>query len=257
MSFLISAEAELLKTKRTATFWFTVLGAAFIPTIFLIVFTTNSEEAAGLGADPWNKLFIMGWQILAFFLLPMYIILTSTLIPQIEIKNNTWKQVFSSPQSLGNIFFTKFLTIHIMILLCFVLFNVFMVTVGVVTSLVNPKIPFLSHPIDVQLLLKLNLKVYISTLGISAIQYALSLRFKNFVAPVGIGLAFVIAGIIAMNVHWKHIYKYPYSFPILTVDSLKKPGGGFLENHEWNSIGYLVLFLLIGFFDMRQKKEKG
>jgi len=257
MSFLISAEAELLKTKRTASFWLTLAGAAFIPTIFFIVFTTNPQEAGSLQKDPWNAYFLMGWQILAFFLLPMYIILASTLVPQIEVRNNTWKQVFSSPQSLGNIFFSKFLTIQLMILTCFVLFNMLMLLVGVCVTLINPKLPFLSHPVDAQVLLKLNLKVYISTLGISAIQYALSLRFKNFVAPVGIGLGSVIGGVIAMNVHWKYIDKYPYSFPIQTVDAIKKQGTAFLENHEWNAIGYLILFLLLGFFDMKLRKEKG
>lgn len=257
MSFLISAESELLKTKRTATFWLTLGGAALVPTIFFFVFWNNKEDWSSFQKDPWSTFFSLGWQILSVFLLPMYIILSSTLIPQIEVKNNTWKQVFSSPQPMGNIFFSKFLTIQLMILLCFVLFNILMLAVGAAGSLINTNLNFLSRPIDVQMLLKLNLKMYISTLGISAIQYALSLRFKNFVAPVGVGLALVIGSIIAMNVHWKHIYKYPYAYPMLTLDAIKKHGSGFLENHEWNSIGYLVLFLLIGFLDMKLKREKG
>ncbi len=257
MSFLISTQAELLKTKRTASFWLSVIGAAFIPTLLFIGLITNPDAARNLAKDPWTKFFNMGWQILSVFLLPMYIILVSTLITQIEFKNNTWKQVFASPQSFGNIFFSKFLTIHLMILFCYVLFNTFMLLAAVIGNLINSKYTFLDRSIDWEMLLRLNIRTYISILGISAIQYGLSLRFKNFIAPVGIGLILVIGNIIALNLHWEHIYKYPYSFPALTYDSIQKPGRPFLENHELNSIGYFVFFILLGFLDMKMRKEKG
>ncbi len=258
MSFIISTQSELLKTKRTASFWLSIIGAALIPTIFFLDFTIDPGNAIkDLAADPWKKMFFAGWQILAAFLLPMYIILIATLIPQIEYKNNTWKQVFAAPQTVSNIFFSKFLTIHIMILFCFLLFNLLMILSGVLANLINPKFTFLHRSIDWETILRLNVKTYISILGISAVQYWLSLRFKNFVAPVGIGLALVIGAIIARNFNWAHIYKYPYTYPLLSYDSMKKTSGPFLENHELNSIGYFLFFMLIGFFDVKFRKEKG
>jgi len=259
MSFIISAQAEVLKTKRTASFWLSILAAAFVPGIFFLVFTFNPGDGAvrDFAAEPWRKIFYLGWEFFSAFALPMYIILISTLIPQIEIKNNTWKQVFASPQSLGNIFFSKFAAIHLMILFCFLLFNVFMILTGVLANLGNSKFPFLHTRIDLLLLLRLSVKTYISILGITAIQYFLSLRFKNFVAPVGIGLALVIGGIVALNLHWVHLYKFPYTYPILTANSVKKAGRPILENHEWNSIGYFAFFTLLAFVDMKMRKEKG
>lgn len=256
MSFVLSARAEILKTKRTSSFWLSILGAAFIPVILFIALLTSDADK-GLVQEPWTRFFNMGWQILSVFLLPMYIILVSTLITQIEFRNNTWKQVFASPQSLGNIFFSKFLTIHLMIIFCFLLFNLFMILSAVTGNLFNSKYTFLEHSIDWERLLTLNFKTYISILGITAIQYWLSLRFKNFIAPVGIGLALVIGSIVALNVHWVHIYKYPYSFPILSYDFMQKKNRPFLENHELNSIGYFVFFTLFGFLDMKTRKEKG
>lgn len=257
MNFVISTEAELLKTKRTASFWLSIIGAAFIPTLLFIALFTAPNATKNLAKEPWTKFFSMGWQILSVFLLPMYIILVSTLVTQIEVKNNTWKQVFASPQSLGTIFFSKFLTIHLMILFCFVLFNAFMMLAAVTGSLLNPGLTFLDHSIDWKMLFQLNIRTYISILGISAIQYWFSLRFKNFIAPVGIGLALVIVSIIALNVHWEHIYKYPYAFPTLTYDSVKAGNRPWLENHELNSIGYFLVFTLLGFFDLKMRKEKG
>ncbi len=139
MSFIISTQAELLKTKRTASFWLSIIGAAIIPTILFLNLTIDPGDAVkSLATDPWKKMFLTAWQILAALLLPMYIILIAALIPQIEIKNNTWKQVFASPQTVSAIFFSKFLTIHIMIFSCFILFNVLMIISGLLVNLVNP-----------------------------------------------------------------------------------------------------------------------
>ena len=258
MSFAIATQAELLKTKRTASVWLTVLGAAFIPVLFFTAYLLKPEGSISqLKQTPWNVHFFWGWQAMSIFLFPMYIILICSLIPQIEFKNNTWKQVFAAPQSVGTIFFSKFLTIQLMILFFFLLFNGLMLATGVLVNLVNPKFTFLHHSFDWRALLKLNAKTYIAVLGISAIQYVLSLRFKNFIVPIGIGLALLIGSIISMQVGWEHRFLLPYIHPFLTLQYIKQQNHPALENHEWNAIGYLVLVLLIGFLDMKLRREKG
>ncbi len=258
MSLVISTSAELFKTRRSASFWLSVMGAALIPSIFFLAYFLKPEGAVKeLQATPWETHFLYGWKSLSAFLFPMYVILICTLIPQIEYKNNTWKQVFASPQSFGNIYFSKFITIHCMILFFYLLFNFFMISAGVVVNLLHPEFTFLEKRIDWETLLKLNVKTYISILGISAIQYALALRFKNFIAPMGIGLALLVGAVIALGFRWEHVYKMPFAHPVLTLLSIMKPGRPFLENHELNSMGYFLAFLVIGFLDMRFKKEKG
>lgn len=257
MSLLLSVRAELLKTKRSASFWLTVIGAAFIPVILLLVYIFNAKEVVEeIKGRPWNTHFGFGWNAMSSFLYPMYIILICTLIPQIEYKNNTWKQVFASPQSAGNIFFSKFISIHLMILLLYVLFNLFMILAGVTANLINSGYTFLDRPIDWEALVRLNFKTYISILGISAIQYWLSWRFKNFIAPVGIGLALLIGAIISLGVNWPHVYKIPFAYPALTLKFMKD-NRPLLENHELNSIGCFVFFLLLGMADVKWRKEKG
>lgn len=258
MSLVIATRAEVLKTKRTASVWLTVFGAAFIPALFFTAYLLKPEGSFNqLKQAPWNVHFMWGWQALNIFLFPMYIILICSLIPQIEYKNNTWKQVFAAPQSTGTIFFSKFLTIHFMILFFFLLFNGFMLSAGVIINLLHPKFTFLQHPLHWGALLQLNAKTYVSVLGLSALQYILSLRSKNFIAPIGIGLALLIGSIIAMQVGWEQVYKLPYVHPALTLQFMKLKNRPVLENHEWNAIGYFVLFLAIGFLDMKLRNEKG
>jgi len=257
MSFIISTRAELIKTKRSASFWICVMGSGFIPLIFFLTYVLAPDKnLPRLQLFPWGQHFGQGWQAFSSFLLPMFVILICSLIPQIEFKNNAWKQVFASPQSLGNIFFSKFLTIHMMILFLFLLFNLFMILSAVASNLIISKYVFLKNPLDWVTLWKLNWNTYLSILGMSAIQYWLSLRFKNFIASIGIGLALLITSLIAVP-FWHHVDTLPYAYPILTMKhfSAKTPQG--FPTHEIYSVLYFIGFTLLAFLDMKYRKERG
>ena len=258
MSFAISLQSEVLKTKRSASFWLSIIAAGMMPVLFFLVhYFEPGGSIKALAKDPWGTQFMWAWQSINFFIFPLFVILICALIPQIEFKNNTWKQVFASPQSLGNIYFSKFVTIHLMIFFFYLSFIALMMLSGVMTNLFDSRFHFLKNSIDWQALAKMTFKSYLSILGISAIQYWISLRFKNFIAPMGIGLALLVLAIIARQVGWQHVYKIPFAHPLLTQESFRKTGGPLIQNHEWNSVLYFVAFLLIGFFDQKFKREKG
>ncbi len=258
MSFAIVARAEVLKTKRTASVWLSVLGAGFVPAMLLTFYLMEPQKAVSeLKQIPWEEHFEMGWNIMSAFLCPMYIILICTLIPQIEYRNNSWKQVFAAPQSIGTIFFSKFLTIHLLIVFFFLLFNFFMIGTAIVANSAHADFKFFDKALPVSHLLLLNFKTYISILGISAIQYVLSLRIKNFIAPIGTGLVLLVGGVILQEVGWKHIFKLPYAYPMLTLQFSDMKNRPLLENHEWNSIAWCVAVLAIGFLELKLRKEKG
>lgn len=258
MSLVISVRSEILKSKRTSAFWLTIFGAAFVPGIIMLSYVFSPAMAAKtLAANAWQKHFISGWQNLNTFLFPMFVVLICTLIPQIEFKNNTWKQVFASPQSYGEIFFSKFITIQLLILLFFFTFNVLMILAGMIPGLFNSQLPFLQHPIDWASLMKMSAQTYLSALGISAIQYWLALRFRSFIAPVGIGLALVLGSVIAFSFGWKYANFLPYALPAFTLKSIIKQSESFLKSAEIVSVVFMAEFLIIGFIDLLAKKEKG
>ncbi|MBI1343840.1 MAG: hypothetical protein GC171_12985 [Terrimonas sp.] len=255
-SFIHSLQSEFIKTKRSSSFWLSVIGALFIPVIFFLMYTFKADVFSKDMADmPWQKHFMRGWQSLSSFLLPMFAILTCSLVVQIEYKNNGWKQVFASPQPLGNIFFSKYLSIHGMIIFCIILFNVFMVICAVAVSLINSKYHFLHKPFNIVAIMKLSVKTYISILAIMAIQYWLSLRFKNFIAPIGIGLGLLITSLILLQ--WEHIDWVPYAYPILTFMKASPKNGQVLLPHELHSIIIFVVVTIAAFLDMKYRKERG
>ena len=127
MNLLISLRSEVLKTKRNAAFYFTLIGAAIIPFMFLLNSLTHGlPDEDDSNKDPLNAIFKLSSQMLGIGIFPLFIVLVCTLLSQIEYKNNTWKQVLTSPQTKMNVFLAKFLNIHLLILLFLVSNHLFL-----------------------------------------------------------------------------------------------------------------------------------
>jgi hypothetical protein len=50
-------------------------------------------------------------------ILPLFVILVSTLLPQTEYRSNTWKQLLASPQPLAQLYVSKFLLVQMLVIL--------------------------------------------------------------------------------------------------------------------------------------------
>ncbi|HEU4470750.1 MAG TPA: ABC transporter permease, partial [Flavisolibacter sp.] len=124
MKLLTALRSEMLKTKRTASLYFTPIGAAFIPAIFLLNILTEGDDLNNISKDPLNTIFKLNLERTGLVFFPMFVILVCTLLPQIEYRNNTWKQLFASPQTKSDIFLAKFLNINLLIVI-FLLANLF------------------------------------------------------------------------------------------------------------------------------------
>jgi hypothetical protein len=143
------------------------------------------------------------------------------------------------------------------IVLLFLLFNFFLVLSAVLANLIVPRYGFLKSHVDIVTMWKLNWHIFLSVMGIIAFQYFLSLRFKNFIAAVGIGLALLIASMIAIP-FWDHADTLPYAHPMLTMRNFaSKTNTVSLPRHEIYSVFYFIGFALLAFLDMKYRKERG
>ncbi len=255
-SFIINTKAELLKCRKTAAYWMTLGSGVFIPLIMFISFVAKPGIfAREMASDPWNMYFQRSWQSAAAFLMPMYVILVTSLVVQVEYRNNTWKQVYASPRSYGDIYFSKFIIVHLMILASFLIFDTSIILGGYLTNVFRSEYNFTSTPIPWDIFLSKTSRLYISILGITSIQYWLSLRLRNYIAPVGIGLALLITGLIIMN--WEKVIYYPYAYTALTYfkNLNSKVAAG--NKHEWYSLIWFAVVLVLGFWDTVKRRERG
>jgi len=207
--------------------------------------------------DFWQKLWDQAWESMAAFLLPIGIILSVSLITQIEYKNNTWKQLHATPQRLLTIFSAKFLVIVIMLAEVFVLFNLGTYLSAVIPSMLFSSIPYPTAPIPYQSFLNANINLFLDCLPILALQYLISLQFRNFLVPVGAGFVIWFLGVGILS--WEYSYLLPYVHSTLDflISSNQFGGRKIPVNIRLLAVIYFVLFTTASYVLYVNKKEKG
>jgi CubicO group peptidase (beta-lactamase class C family) len=212
MKFICSIQSEWIKRRRSAVSWLTLIGGFFIPAIILISrIIYHSQTVMGNSTDGiWMKLFNQCWQYMSVFILPMGITLAASLITQIEYRNNSWKQVFASPQSVSAIFWAKYVVVFAILFQFFILFTIGVYFTGLVPSVVYSDVPYPKEAFPFSLFLSSSCRFFIDCLPILALQYLLSIHIKNFMVSIGIGFVLVVASLIAVG--WKYGYLVPYSY---------------------------------------------
>ena len=254
MKFLHSLQSEWLKTKRSAAAWLSLIGGLFVP---VIVFCAAIHDHQSLNSSPsgqfvWHNYFMQNWQNMVTILLPMGLTMAISLIAQLEYKNNTWKQLYATPQSFGTIFLSKFSVIILMTFQFFIFFNI-----GILLSGIIPCLLFEGHlpeqSIPYMFFLKGNIKFFITCLPILALQYLISLKFKNFLVPIGVGFLGLFGTAIGFN--WKYIFVSPFSYGLLSMTHEKKAALG--VNIYFLSFCYFLLIMAVNYFLYINKKEKG
>jgi lantibiotic transport system permease protein len=255
-SFINCYKSEWIKKRRSFGDWLVWLGAFFIPVIHTILFLVYPGQLKKLHAAPdfWRNIFIKSWQPMSFMLLPMGIVLAVSLVTQIEFKNNTWKQLHTAPVPFTSIFFSKLAVLLTMLLQLIILFNIGIGLSAVIPALLNKSIMFPSYPVPVADIAISNGKYFIMCLPILALQYLVSLQFKNFLIPIGAGIALVIGGMIAFS--WEYIYTIPTAYTALfhLQNTMKGPAQQNLL--LWSGL-YTTLFIVMGYILYLFKKEKG
>lgn len=247
MTFINNLMAEYIKTKRSAALWVCLIVGGFVPAVMLIEALINGGSI-NQKESSWESVFGMSWIVMANFLLPMGVIIATSLIVQIENKNNGWKQVHAAPISYGTMYLSKLAILFIMTLQFILIFVILTIISCTIATLVNDgKLPHDSLPIGT--ILNQGGQYLFACLPIIAIQFGLSLKFKNIILPMGVGLLGVIGAAIGLS--WDYIQYIPYSHPLM--EAQHKLDGSL----HWYTIGAFVIISILSFLLYRSKKDFG
>lgn len=258
-SFSGTLKGEVLKLKRSTVSVLIVLGALFLPLVLLTARLARASRLPEVYRDAqfWNQLWNISWESIAVLILPLMVILVTTLVVQIEYRNNAWKQVHTTPQSLVAIFFAKqLILIALMIGFCAV-FNAGIYLVAVLPPLLIQGVPYPAASIPLARFAAQELGYFIDILPIVALQYLLALHFRNFMVALGLGIAQWIVVIGCLS--WKYLYIFPYS--CITLDYV-------LTSSKRNIIPppvdlhvlapvYFLCITLVGFLLYSTKEDRG
>ena len=256
MKLLTSFRSELTKIKRSSAWILTFVASAVTPCLMVLFFDSDSrEDLQKMSSDPWNYYFGQARAMVSLVFLPMFIVLISTVLPQMEYRNNTWKQVLTSPQPLWHIYAARFLVVQLLIAVFIVSHCLLMGVSGVALNTIHPAFEFYEHGLDWQQYLTGMGYSYISVMAISAIQFWAGMRMRNFFLPIAIGFTlWLVAGVLFFEMNSVHAEKFPFAFPLIT--SFPKYAA-VVPAVLWTSIAYTAIFLAIGFADFRYRKVKG
>ncbi|MEE9406954.1 MAG: ABC transporter permease [Polaribacter sp.] len=217
LSFYISSiKNEFIKLKRTFSFWLTIISALLFPLLFFIAYflkhKTNTPET---GINPWEKFMTVQIENSIPFFIPMFIVLITSLIMQIEHKSLGIKHLFALPIPKWSVYFGKLSIVIFAIITTYIYYYIAILLSGALLGLIHPDLAFLNFQPEHVKYIKMLFTSLVASLGIVGIQFWLSFRFKNFIIPLGIGMFLAIIGIILSQAP-QSIY-FPYSFSVLSV----------------------------------------
>jgi hypothetical protein len=222
--FILSFRSEFYKTRKTAGLW----SAVILPLLLcLLIFMGFYSKSPQMAAEPGIMLWIqfsgaiLG--VMGSLLLPMLIVFIGYSVNSMEHKADTWKSLFSLPISKLSVYSAKFLYALFLVFLCLTLFVVFTLGFGYLLGTIKPELKFHDYSMA-STLTQLYFKLFLASFGILSIQFLLSLLFRDFLKPMGIGFIATITGVILAANNWEYAYLFPYSHPMLALSVLPHHG---------------------------------
>lgn len=221
----MSFRSEFYKTRKTMGFWSSVLLPLLLCLLIFIGFFSKSDHLSRYpGVLLWLQFAGAILGVMGSLLLPMLIVFIAYSVNSIEHKADTWKTLFSLPVSKFSVYTAKYLYAFFLVLLCLALFVLFTISFGDFLGVLKPELKFGDYS-PASLLTQLYFKLFLSSLGILSIQFLLSLLFRDFLKPMGIGFVCTIAGVILGGKGWDYAYLFPYSHPMLALKALQQAKG--------------------------------
>ncbi|WP_428328643.1 ABC transporter permease [Mucilaginibacter sp.] len=264
--FILSFRSEFYKTRKTMGFWSAVLLPLLLCLLLFIGFFSKSDRLLHIPAMVlWFQFAGAILGIMGLLLLPMLIIFIAYSVNNIEHRADTWKTLFSLPIPKFSVYAAKYFYALFLLFLCLTLFVLFTPGFGNLLSVLKPGLKFNEYSIA-SVLVQLYFKFFLASLGILSIQFLLSLLFRDFLKPMGIGFICTITGSILASNGWQYAYLFPYAHPMMAMKSLTQAKGNapsmpqltieMLTKETWVSLVVAIVVFIIGYFIVLKKSVK-
>lgn len=240
--------SESLKKKYTGIYLLGFILGVFSPIILFIFRIIGSTRRIPNFPHNLHINFIdNSLELFAYYMLPFLIILTASRISQLDHRNKGWKLMESLPVKKYEVYFSKFTILLItnsISIVTFVLFGLFFVYLlnlfGIISEMGSIKVPYV-------FCFHLMLRLFVASLFLSSLQFAISVLIANFLWPITIGtLGFLLS--TYFNEFGIFMSWYPYS-PISACFqfSMGSEVGNVFTYINYISLTASILILYVGY----------
>lgn len=258
-AFIHALQSEWLKRKRSSASLLILGGSLFTPVVVAAVRLIYRRGLPALytSSSFWPNMWRACWESMAVFFLPLCAILATSLMTQLELKGNAWKQVHTLPVSTAVIFLSKLAVILILLAGFLALFNAGIYVSAMLPPLLLRGVPYPRGGFLALPLLRDNALYFAGILPIVAAQYLMALRSNNVLVPIGIGFTAWVAALAAVSSRlaiW-----WPYSYTIIQYIKDRPKGAMFAAqtNLHWLAVAFFVAITAISYALFITKDEKG
>lgn len=254
--YSLNLKNELIKLKRTFAFWLTIISALVIPLLFFIIYLIkHAKLAQPIDVNPWDKFMTNQIQNAIPLLVPLFIILITSLIIQVEHKSSGIKHLFALPIPKWSVYYSKLSIVIFSIITAYIYFFIAILFFGALLGVIHSNLGFLDFQPDYLKYLKMLATSFTASLGIVGIQFWLSFRLKNFIIPLAIGMTLFIIGLIASQAP-ESIY-FPYAYNVLSISlGDKMPLTFGLSTVTVYSVLCFLVTAILGYFDIKRLNVK-
>jgi len=220
--FIKSIKAELLKTRRTLA-----LALAFVAPLVIVLFVVGfyymeHEEyfRPTAGQNPWNQLLqmiLVYWNLL---MMPLFAVLETALIAQLEHGPKSWKLLYTQPVPRRSIYSAKLLVCLGWIAISNIVLLGAILAAGRLLQAISPTFG-LAAPFPWRHALWLIGLSYLAGWFMIAFHLWVATRWSSFVVAMGTG---VVAAIFTVFVFGEEVANYiPWTIPGAIVSETMEP----------------------------------
>lgn len=203
---------ELLKIRRSLVLLMTL---ACPLAVVVLVFGMNLREATpqAMTAERWTMLWASVSAMWSWFMLPLYIALSTSLINGNEHRNQTWRLMLSLPISKTELYTAKAMVAILLMLGAHIaLLTATALAIGVMGLLEFPLTnAFHVHPSAMLWAAPL------AALPLLVLQHALSWHLRSIVPPLAIAVMATFAAIqVGSSEYWPYV---PWTYPLVSTNA--------------------------------------
>jgi len=209
-------QIELLKTKRSLALLMMFLSPLMVLLVNLLLLLNN--EGKMIGVKGWSIFWLQNYAMWGYFMMPLYIALITALLNGIDHRSNGWRFMMSQPVKQKDLFLAKLILAWFYFIgACVVLFLGIVLSIVCLEAFGVSGVEMLSFEVSQKLAY-----TTVAGLAILTIQHIVSWRWKNIVAPLGLGVVATMS--IMQFSHSKYWHFNPWTYTLMTTNGADPTG---------------------------------